>query len=119
MSDGTSRMRLIAFKAEQRKKLLEFSQTGAPVVWKDCQIKILTKGHKMEVLLKNSSKLSASGSIMFDMCDEMEDKPVPLSEVQKMREYTRVTVIVKVLSKRKAVKLDGGLTKQLLLMPLV
>ena len=46
------------------------------------------------------------------MCDEMEDKPVPLAEVQNMAEYTRVTVIVKVVSKRNVVKLDGGLNKQ-------
>ena len=59
------------------------------------------QGHEMEVLLKNSTKIGASGKV-FDMCDEMEDKPVPLAEVQKMAEYTRVTVIVKVLSKRKA-----------------
>ena len=111
MSDGTSKMRVVGFKAEQRKKLLEFSETGVPVVLKDCQIKMSRQGHEMEVLLKNSTKISASGKV-FDMCDEMEDKPVPLAEVHKMAEYTRVTVIVKVLSKRKAVKLDGGLTKQ-------
>ena len=45
MSDGTSRMRVVGFKADQRKKLLEFSQTEAPVVLKDCQIKISRKGH--------------------------------------------------------------------------
>ena len=60
--------------------------------------------------MKNATKISVSSKV-FDMCDEMEDKPVPLAEVQNMAEYTRVTVIVKV-SKRNAVKLDGGLTKQ-------
>ena len=74
MTDGTSRMRLIGFKAEQRKKLLEFSESGAAVVVKDCHIKVLRKGHEMEVLLKNSSKISASGK-KFDMSDEMVDKP--------------------------------------------
>ena len=111
MSDGTSRMRLVGFKAEQRKKLLEFSQTGAPVVLKDCWIKVSRQGHEMEVLLKNSTTICESGKTS-DLCEDMENKPIPLSEVQKMVEYTRVTVIVKVLSKRKTVKLDNGLTKQ-------
>ena len=111
MSDGTSRLRVVGFKAEQRKKLLEFSQSGAPVLLKDCQSKMSRQGHEMEVLLKNSTKISASGKT-FEMCDEMDDQHVSLCEVQTMAEYTRVTTIVKVLLKRRAVKLDRGLTKQ-------
>ena len=35
MSDGTSKMRVVGFKAEQRKKLFEFSETGVLVVLPD------------------------------------------------------------------------------------
>ena len=83
MSDGTSRMRVVGFKAEQRKKLLDFSEKETPVVLKDCQIKISRQGHEMEVLLKSSTKISASDK-EFDMSDEMQDKPTSLAEVKKM-----------------------------------
>ena len=46
------------------------------------------------------------------MSDEIDEMPVALSEVQKLEEYTRVPTIVKVLSKCKPFKLNGGLTKQ-------
>ncbi len=58
--------------------------------------------------MKNSTKITQSGKT-FEMGEEAEDKPVDLSEVQKIDEFT---VIVKILSSREAIKLDGGLTKQ-------
>ena len=60
MSDGTSRMHFVGFKAEQRKKLVDFSQSGKPVELKDCEIKVSRQGHQMEVLLKNSTEISTS-----------------------------------------------------------
>ena len=60
MSDGTSRMRFVGFKAEQRKKLVDFLQSGKPVDLKDCEIKVSRQGHQMEVLLKNSTEICTS-----------------------------------------------------------
>ena len=101
VSDSTSRMRNVGFRGVQRKKLLEFSQSGTAVVPKDCQVKMSRQWHEM---VKNSTKITASDKT-FEMSDEVEDKPVTLSEVNKMEEYTRVTVIVKVLSKHDPRKL--------------
>lgn len=110
VSDGTSQMRVVGFRADQRKKLLDLSEKGESVLFKDCQIKLSRQGHEMEVLLKNSTKISASEK-SFDIT-ESEDKPIALVEAHNLPEYSRVTVLVKVVSKRKAVKLDSGLTKQ-------
>ena len=85
MSDGTSRMRFVGFKAEQRKKLVDFSQSGKPVALKDCEVKVSRQGHQMKILLKNSTEISISMKTI-NVSNEAESGPVLLTEVEKMPE---------------------------------
>ena len=67
----------------------------------------------MEVLLKTATTIKPSTKT-FDLSNDIDAQttPIPLAEVQKMPKYSKVTVIVKVLSKGEPAKLDNGKTKQ-------
>ena len=63
----------------------------------------------MYVLLKNATVIKP-----FDLSNDIDAQPtlVTLAEVHKMSEYSKVTVVVKVLSKDEPVQLKNDKTKQ-------
>lgn len=67
----------------------------------------------MEVLLKSATVIKLSTKT-FDLSNDIDAQltPVTLAEVHKMSEYSKVTTVVKVLSKHEPVKLQNGKTKQ-------
>ena len=67
----------------------------------------------MEVLLKSTTTIKPSIKV-FDLSNDIDTQPSPvtLAEVHKMSEYSKVTTVVKVLSKGEPVKLQSGKTKQ-------
>ena len=67
----------------------------------------------MEVLLKSATVIKPSTKT-FDLSNNINAQPTPvtLAEVHKMSEYSKVTTVVKVLSKEEPVKLENGKTKQ-------
>ena len=113
MSDGSCRIRFVGFKAEQRQRLLSFTEKDEPVELHNCQIKRSRQGHEMEVLLKTATVIKPSTKT-FDLSNDIDTPPTPVTlvEVHAMPEYSKVTVIVKVLSKGDPIKLDNGKTKQ-------
>ena len=115
MSDGSCRIRFVGFKAEQRKILPSFTEKDEPVELQNCQIKRSRQGHEMEdlVLLKTATVIKPSTKT-FDLSNDIDTSPTPVTlvEVHAMPEYSKVTVIVKVLSKGDPIKLDNGKTKQ-------
>ncbi len=96
LTDGTCRIRFIGFKAEQHKQLQELSKGDSSIEIKDCQIKMSRQGHCMEALLKGASKITSSPK-SFNLDNDRDGKPMSIEKAQKLPEYTRVTVVVKVL----------------------
>lgn len=68
LTDGETVIRMIGFENSQRQQMEAFHKKGAPVVIKKCQIKSNKFSHKVEVLIKQYSKIEVSG-VHFNVPD--------------------------------------------------
>ena len=60
LRDGTSEVCLVGFCAGQQKKLSRLKEQGCHIQLDDCEIKQSRSGFKMEVILKNGTKIMES-----------------------------------------------------------
>ena len=111
LTDRTSKMRVVGFRSEHRRKLGTFSDSKDPVTLEDCQVKLSRQGHRMQALLKNTTKISPSAKT-FNIPDEDQSGSVILAKVEDKPAFEKVTVVVKVQSKADAVEVTGGKRKQ-------
>lgn len=116
LSDGTSEVRVVGFSAEQQKKLSKLKEQGCPVQLEDCEIKQSRSGYKMEVILKNATKISESTK-EIDIpasTSESSDESIPTTLVQlpSIQNFQKVIVDVKVLEAPQPITVSSGKHKQ-------
>lgn len=116
IADGTSKMRIVGFSPEQQKKLLGFHQNKKPINIVNCEIKPSRQdGDKMEVMLKNATRIQESAreidSSIFEE-EEEEVRAIKLHELGRINNFQRISADVAVLSKSVPVVVSGGKKKQ-------
>ena len=60
LTDGVGELRMVGFNTHHQQKMSEFKTEHRPIKLENCEIKQSRQGHKMEVLLKNTTKISES-----------------------------------------------------------
>ena len=115
IADSTSSMRIVGFSPEQQKKLSAFQQSKKPINIVNCEIKVSRQNeNKMEVMLKNSTKIQEStrgiDATVFQE-EESETPLVKLDELNQIQNFQKINVNVVVLSNTNPVCVSGGKTK--------
>ena len=60
LTDGTSKIRMVGFSSDQRKKLASFADSSQSVQLINCEIKQSREGDKMEIILKKFTDIKKS-----------------------------------------------------------
>ena len=68
LTDGETILRFVGFDKHQREELLRYSENGIPVTLKNCQVSQNKYNNKLEVILKNCTKLEKS-DVSFNVSD--------------------------------------------------
>ena len=116
ITDGTSFLRIVGFSSEQQKKLSAFFESGQPAHLENCEVKKSRQGDKLEVMLKKFTDIQKSPKkITIPPDDGLSDDSavyITLGELNKVDEFQRVTVDVKVIYIGDPTEVSGGKIKQ-------
>ncbi len=94
VSDGTLKLRMVGFNVKQRAAMRDLLEKKEAVDLKDRQIQQARRGHSMEVLLKNSTEVSASPKKISVSSLEFEDANATTIPSNESREKYVIGVII-------------------------
>lgn len=90
-------MRLVGFKKAHQTQIKKFMERKQPIHIDDCQIKEAKRGKKLEILLKNSTKITTSPKKIDTTNMTSSSDLIPLIDIDSKEEYEKVTTKVKVI----------------------
>ena len=113
LTDGDSVIRVVGFDKHHREKLHSFSDENVPITLKNCQIQLNRFKNKLEIVLKSTTTIERS-PVHFEVTDfkTVGSPLIPLSDLEKMEEYDRVTVRAKVIKVNEPQPVGTGKLKQ-------
>lgn len=106
--DGQSTMRLVGFKKSQQKQMKQMMESKEPIHIDDCQIKCAKRGNKLEILLKNATKIKKSPKKFNTTNMASENDEILLIELDAKNEYDKITTKIKVLEILQTVTVSSG-----------
>lgn len=119
LTDGTSKMRMVGFSCEQRKRLAAFADTSRSVQLINCEIKQSREGDKMEipVILKKFTDIKESPKGIdisnLDPADSSDTSTeITLDKVPEIQVFQRITVAAKVINLSEPISVASGKRKQ-------
>lgn len=112
LSDGTHQVRFVGFSRKQHEDLQKAMTDQQTVRLLDCEIKKSRYAEKYEVIVKKTSTISPSPK-QIDLSSIRDlDNEIKLEDVASKDPYDQISVKVKVLKIDDPVTVNGGLTKQ-------
>ena len=117
LTDGTSKMCMVGFSSDQRKKLVSFADSSQSVQLINCKIKQSREGDKMEIILKKFTDIKKSpkdiNTSNLDPTDTADtSSEITLDKISEIQVFQRVTVAAKVLNLSEPICVASGKRKQ-------
>ena len=113
LTDGDTEIRMVGFSPELEKKLSTYKQEKRPIKLEDCEIKQSRQGHKMEVILKNSTKITESPKDI-NVPEDTDESPVltTLINLPSLLNFQQIVTTIKVIQTPDPMTVTGGKCKQ-------
>lgn len=110
LGDGKSTMRVFGYDSNVRRQLWEHHEKDEPVSLSNCQVKTSRDGDMLEVQVGKFTEVKRSEK-KFN-AKKVTTSTIKMSELQGFKEYSIVTVEVKVMTLNSPIVVPGGLKKQ-------
>ena len=114
LTDGSKEVRLVGFDGKVHQKLSEFHKNNEAVAMSNCEVKLNKYSSDLEVVVRNGSELQQSPT-KFDIDQakfERHSEETTLADLQKISNFQKVSVNVKVMCEKEVQQVKGGLQKQ-------
>ena len=108
ITDGNTELRLVGFNSEHQRKMNTFFSNKKTVTLQNCQIKEARQGHKMEIMLKNST-IFLQSTQPIDMPDVSASSTAitPPSQLDTMRSFQKINVAIKAVTFKEPTNVRG------------
>ena len=111
--DEEARIRLVGFSSSLRKRMASMEDKQQPITLENCRIKKARFSDDMEVIIKPSTKMSASPKKLdMSKVNESTTNHRNVADIDSCNNYDKVSISGKVIRVQSPVKLARGLTKQ-------
>lgn len=113
ITDGDSIIRIVGFDRAQRQMLHTYCDKKTPISLKHCEIQRNKSHGKLEVVLRNNTKIEPS-SVEFEIPDmkTVGSSLIPLCDLHTKAEYDKVTIKAKVIKVNEPQRISTGKLKQ-------
>ena len=97
-----------------RKKLSTFQHRRVPIKLEDCEVRQSRQGYNMEILLKNTTKITESSKDIDTSREDSDDLPtsITLLQLSDIQLFQKITTSVKIIQVSDIVTVTGGKKKQ-------